>query len=1203
MKLLFLGSSILLAMSIIHTGTAGDSKKDENRLTFPESELASPVRNMPGYLGGKADVTEIGGRKFFNFTGNISPVAFRTPDYLKKESGSLTFYVIPEFPAAVPQGKKLLVHFLFYSFSKEGKICAAINQYDSGVNNLLFMYTPTGGKTVVAQKAISFVAGRIYSVKVAWDPGFLAVYFNGQLVGSAKKDKPLCWDNRITIGGYGGTVYRFDGKISQFVFSPEGPGVREELTIINQTKKPVSARLVDDSADSFTCELRASDAKGVLKVSPRQLKIVAGKKYWVERSEGECKEYIAEKDGILEIPFADVLNDWINILPTRGNILPSGKWSYGILKRDFPRNPNRLTGISANTALNSFVQQGERTVKDLKLSPQPNGDATAAFSPWMTAKPGDTFLITGKYAIPYKTFGAGTHFGVQYENQKKIRTCYLGWSYVTAGTEKKPFVLSLRITIPKDTEKFRLFAVSAGEMHEAAWVDFDVRESLKFIRKQQLDITPEQKAPSKLKPLAETPVLTAKKMNGRVILHMDGKPIPYFALQSFPTSEGCRIFADAGINFQYMTVYSRWHPWIGRDKYDFSHLDQMIKSAYKQAPQAALLLYFSMTPYKGFAKDFPRSGVRGINNKYTDWRFKETGDNPNGAMVSYASKDYYRELEKMIRATAEHLQKNPYAKNLVGFHVVGGNDGQWFAPRYDQSPDAVESFREFLKKTYNGDSAAFRKAWGDEKLDFATVPMKPYDRFSKGPLLNPDDPADRPQIDFLKWRMSIAAPLLEMSARVLRESFKRPLWITMYYPDVMSGGDAGKEDFGKYLRSGLYDGFVSCIPYGEHRRLGSMGGINQITGSAELHGKLTMGEMDYRGDYTTHNGRGYGADFNALGSAHGHEGIWAQSVRDLGGRLAQGQGTWCYIMAGNAWADAEFKQQLSDLRRAAQLTADHPDGKDRPALKVIIDTDTTGYSRKAYWSYPILYSPRLVQEALFASGLGFETYMLNDITHPDLPKGKIYYFPLASHITPQQIEHIRKNLQKDGNVLIFSFDAGRLSGLGTEKAVKELTGITIADGKKYIHYRNSFEKSPCKELVHGNNEFRSWMFHVTDPEAETLTRFHSEPDKVSAAMKKHNGWTGVYIAAPSVITPGFLRKMAESAGITPVCDSGDVISTGNDFIVIHATNSGRKTLRFDRKTTLIDPVSRKVLAKDVREFPFDMQMGESRWFYKKSGGE
>ena len=184
-------------------------------------------------------------------------------------------------------------------------------------------------------------------------------------------------------------------------------------------------------------------------------------------------------------------------------------------------------------------------------------------------------------------------------------------------------------------------------------------------------------------------------------------------------------------------------------------------------------------------------------------------------------------------------------------------------------------------------------------------------------------------------------------------------------------------------------------------------------------------------------------------------------------------------------------------------------------------------------------------------------------------------------------------------MLIFSFDTGRFSGLGTEKAVKELTGIAIADGKKMIHYRNSFEKSPCKELVHGNNEFRSWMFHVTDPEAETLTRFHSEPDKVSAARKKHRNWTGIYIAAPGVITPKFLNRIAKEAGITPVCDSGDVISAGNDYVVIHATNSGRKTLRFPRKTTLIDPVSRKELARDVVEFSFDMNMGESRWFYKK----
>jgi len=1168
-------------------------------LTVPEAELAQPVKALPGFIDGKAGIKEVGGRTFFDFTGNVTPMIFRTPQWLKKESGSLSFYVIPEFPAALPKGKSVLVHYLFYSAGKDGAVCAAINQYPDGHKNLLFMYTPKGKKGVAAQKMVSIEEGKIHRIKTAWDRNFLAVYLNGKLVATAKTDVPLSWGEQLRLGALGGTLYRFDGKISRLEFLPDGPGVREELTIVKHRGKTASARLVEDLPDSFTCELRASDAAGVLTVAPRNLKISAGQKYWIERSEAVCKEVVAEKDGILQIPFDDVLNDWINILPTNGNILPQGNWEYGVLTRDFPRNPNRLTGISAASALDSFVRKGEVPVKDLTISPQPNGDAAAAFSPWISSNSGESYLITAKYVIDKKPFAAGTHFGVQFEDHKQQRTPLLGWSYVSASTEKDPFVLTLRITIPKNVHKFRLFTVAAGEMHTAKWVEFDVREPLKFIRKQQFDLTPEQMAASKLKPFDRTPVLSSKKINGRVVLHLNGKPIPYFALNSFPNARGCRIFADAGVNFQYMMVYSKWHPWIGKDKYDFTQLDNLIKSAYEQAPQAPLLLYFSMTPYRDFAKDFPRSGVRGVTNKYTDWRFKETGNNPAGAMVSYASKDYYRELEKMIRAVAEHLQNNPYAKNLAGFHVVGGNDGQWFAPRYDQSPDAVDSFREYLKKVYNHDLAAFRKAWGDDTLEFDTVPMKPYSNYGNTPLLNPDDPADRPQIDFLKWRMQIATPLLIMAAKTLRESFKRPLWLTMYYPDVMSGGDAGKEDMAFFLKNDLYDGFVSCIPYGEHRRLGSMGGINQVTGSAELYGKLTKGEMDYRGDYTAYNGRGYGADFNALGAAHGHEGIYAQSIRDLGIRLTQGQGTWCYIMAGVAWADEEFKEQLRDLRNAAALSAGNPNGGDRPALKVIIDPDTTAYNRKAYWHYPILYSTRLVQEALFASGLGFETYMLDDLDHPEFPRGKIYYFPLASHISVKQIEFIKKHLQKDGNVLIFSFDAGRLSGLGTEKAVKELTGIAIADGKKYIHYRNSFEKSPCKELVHGNNDFRTWMFHVTDESAEVLCRFHSEPDKVSAAMKKHGNWTGIYIAAPSVITPAFLNKIAKEAGVTPVCDSGDVIADGNNYVVIHASNSGRKVLRFAKNTTLIDPVSGKVLAKDVKEYEFEMKLGESRWFYKK----
>ena len=82
-------------------------------------------------------------------------------------------------------------------------------------------------------------------------------------------------------------------------------------------------------------------------------------------------------------------------------------------------------------------------------------------------------------------------------------------------------------------------------------------------------------------------------------------------------------------------------------------------------------------------------------------------------------------------------------------------------------------------------------------------------------------------------------------------------------------------------------------------------------------------------------------------------------------------------------------------------------------------------------------------------------------------------------------------------------------------------------------------------------------------------------------MKKHPGWTAVYLALPGGFNPALLRNLAREAGIVPVGPENDVVSSGNGILSLHATGEGMKTLRWTGRSDLKDLADGRIVAENT----------------------
>jgi hypothetical protein len=671
-----------------------------------------------------------------------------------------------------------------------------------------------------------------------------------------------------------------------------------------------------------------------------------------------------------------------------------------------------------------------------------------------------------------------------------------------------------------------------------------------------------------------------------------GYVAPQALMQS---SRMVRDFAAADVNLVTVNIGYPAVFWLGEDKYDFSKVDLAFKAMLESNPQAKILSAVYITPPPWFVEKYPEE----LEQYYYNDSDPKAGTRPYAYSAPLSSQKW-RDLScNAISAFVKHVEAQPYANHVFGYHLLSGDAGEWYwaaaftggMPGY--STATRDDFRRWLQAKYQNDSAALRAAWRDKTVDFtnAVVPS-PQERKASERWIFRDAATARNVFDFREYMNETTFAILSRSTQAVKDASAWRKIVSTYYGYSMLFAGKGQTlqkggilNLDKVLALKSLDMMATPVDY-VARRGGETGlNINGFIGSARLHDKIIWREEDLR----THFWPRF--EFGRTADTHESVGVIA---RDFGHSLTnKGMGLWFTAQAGNAAyhqnAMMETMQKLSHIatqslkedRRSVAEVALIFDEKSLMHLAVqnsgFIDAHTWG----AYQNASMMGAP-------------FDVYLLSDLEK--IPDYKLYIFVDAFDVDETTRLLIQRKVRRNNAVSVWCYAPGYINDQGfSAPNMKQLTGIGLQE--------NLHEQSGALEIVDGNHPITKYAgpfpshsfgpgFEVADATARVLGTVAGKPALAVKETKAAASWRSVYSLMP--LTKELLMGLCDYAGAHIYSRSFDVMSANQNYLMLHAVSSGKKTFRLPEKRDISDALTGRKVASDATQWEESVPAKETR---------
>ena len=725
-------------------------------------------------------------------------------------------------------------------------------------------------------------------------------------------------------------------------------------------------------------------------------------------------------------------------------------------------------------------------------------------------------------------------------------------------------------------------------------------------------------------------------IDGRPRFTVGGKPIVpafYNGCWFNPRLSQYGDFKRAGVHTFLLSVSSGKNLygsgfWTGKDTYDFADMDKWMWRILRVDPMANIIIYLGCEPYVEWGSENPDDvcADQNGNKVVVDFHTIRFGGEPPGKGErfgpSLVSEKYRRDAAMALRKLVEHLETSDLGKAVVGYHLCGFSDGQFFDWDYgyknqhiaDFSPAGMASFRNWLSRRYEGNVDKLRAAWNDPAVTFETALRPTVDQIWTDKYL-----VDSQQVaDHNRFASEGQAETVLSLAKTLREATNGTAFIGTYYEDI-TGTVYNHGALKSYLTSPYIDYLTGPADY-RIRKEGYSGGVRNTFGSTLLHGKMFLTEQDWR---SWCSGPNSPVENFAYGRAESPEEHNAMVRRESGMMLAFGLGTWWYDLAGKWFRDDRIMGGIAEAVAAFERDL-HTKGLPKADVGVFISEDTNFYHTLR--TAEIMRSGITKQRVqLNTSGTPYRLYLLSDAGVKPIPQHKVYMFIDCMAINATQRKYI-EGLKRDGNTLVFigspgiidqeqPYTANALTGKERTKSrltIETLTGIHLKD---YEGKQAAYTLPAKHELLLGTGDrlalplvYSSMLidfpqdgvpvFAVQDAEATPLATF-ADGKHVAVAVKKLENFRVIYSAIP-VLSDAFLNRIAATGGAWVVAPPGDAVYANENFMTIHAMhalNDGKKCLSLLRPSKVIDMHNGTVIAESANKIELTMKIGETRWFH------
>lgn len=694
--------------------------------------------------------------------------------------------------------------------------------------------------------------------------------------------------------------------------------------------------------------------------------------------------------------------------------------------------------------------------------------------------------------------------------------------------------------------------------------------------------------------------------NGSPAIFINSKPTAMFIYSQVPQPDiqHTRRFAEIGVHLYEVNSWEG-NIWQGEGRYDFTGFDATVKRLLNGDPKA---FFFPRILVE--APLWWRKAHQEELAAYADGTMDKEDKFGGTSAVSWSSSKWLTDAGEALSEFVRHVRRSSFVERCIGFHIGGGIYGEWhrMGSQYlpDVSPRMTEAFQRYLRAKYHDDVQTLRCAWNDDQVVFDNVTC-----LTQEERLHADwgvfrDPVKCQRVaDYYDYYYDTQnQAVLRFCEIVKRESEGRALTIIFYgYTSfVLWIQEGGHLKLQPVLDSPFVDIFCSPHTY-VGRKPGQDGGFRALPATLRLHGKFFCDESD---DITHRSSKDHHHALYRCSREFAVSSIKRQFVNTVINNVGQ----WWFDMESRWFDDPILMDTLESCLKIARNAMRLP-RHSVAEMAVMVDLQSVFYT--AHWKSSGGWLNRVLLNdqwrELFRSGLPFDLYDIEDISHPRLPKYKVYVFLNPFYVTAERIAAIHRVLTRDRAVAIWLWAPGvlGLKGIDLENS-RRLTGIElIAEDAGLMPLVKTTEKGcelkMSKNMIFGFPRDVSFEYeHLLKPslyiKGNTDTVWGVYPDGAAAASWKSMGkWQSILCGTP-LVQSNILRALSDKAGCHVYSESDDPFYVNSSFLGMHAAKEGEKHFVFPSRVTVYDAFTGKPVSQDARDFSVSLSTHETvlfRW--------
>lgn len=694
-----------------------------------------------------------------------------------------------------------------------------------------------------------------------------------------------------------------------------------------------------------------------------------------------------------------------------------------------------------------------------------------------------------------------------------------------------------------------------------------------------------------------------------------------------------------------------WREWGG-----FASFQSEAERLLRVVPDAYIIVRIGMHPPVSWMESHPDDLLRYSDGKTMPCVINsEVHYDRVPGCYSLCSEAWRKDGGEALMHFYDQVEHSPIADRVIGYFLGAGGTSEWYyvnqiteagMNKYaDVSPAFRREYGRILRERY-GTEEKLRAAWKKDDATFenpgipdlhereyvdidkliihSLVTFECADRIDYGVHYNNQEPTRkgvflnvngyRHVYDFFNaWHEGTANTMIHF-ARLLKQrnpdtlvgSFYGSLGCTDYYGSSTTTGTR------KILDSGVVD-FLAAPGVYNNRWPGGYVAQREVQDSFTLRKMLFLSEEDSR----THLDCDFYRDANNFFTI---QDTLNTLKRDFARNLCENTFAWWFDQHqnGGRYKHEDIYKMMAVQQRVALEAAKR--GKPKAnEIAIIYDEESIHLVSKGV--------NRTMLDFYRTSDLGrigapVDYYFHDDLTNENMPDYKLYLMLNTFCLTDAEREAIRKKAAKNHATVVWLYAPGfvnfdRETPMDTAN-ISELTGMQVhcINETHSVKFRITDPKHPALRYA-VPDRFYGWIdrevcstiwvgsvldvpflnpcFTIEEGEGVTVLGRYCIDGKPALAMKDTGDFLSIYCTT-QILRAELLTSLAEYAGCHIYGYEDDCIYANENFVNIHAENTGRHVLHFRHKCSPYEIYEGKYYGKDIDTLALELYRGQTLTF-------